>query len=594
MRFNEFTQYLEKLEQTSSRLSMTDTLAELLLKCDREDNEILCAIYLIQGRVAPQHEPIEFNYSEKLILRALTKATNNADEVVNKAFKKVGDIGLLVMELGIKKKSADKTIVNVFDKLLQIATIEGKSSQSFKQTEYLDIYNSSNEIELKYINRILTGNLRLGLSSKTILDALALITGDKKNRAVIERAYGVKTDLGLIAQLVITMGVEKLAKIRVESGIPVAPKLVEREKNAEEIFKRIPKSIVQPKLDGLRIHAHYRKAGFKKYVKSDDMNLFQGQVENVKLFSRNLESLTKMFPDIVKAINELASKIDATSFILDGEAIGIDLKTGAFLPFQETIKRRRKNDISAMSHSHPVKLFAFDVLELNGEDLLLLPTQQRIETLQKMLSKGKSNTIVMTESTFVESASQIQSLFEKYVSEGYEGIVVKDVASFYKPGTRNFDWIKLKAASVEGYFESIDSVVLGYYYGSGSRTKFGIGAILIGNYSPEDDKYYSTAKVGTGFKDADWKNIKDSLDKLRVEKIPFQVVIADSLVPDVIVTPKIVVEVESDMVTKSKTHGGLGGFSLRFPRLKQFDRDKSPTDCTTLKEIKRIFELQNK
>ena len=595
MKFIEFVQKLEELEQTSSRLSMTDILAGLLQNCSKKGDEIMQAVYLIQGRVAPQHEPIEFSFSEKLILRAIVQEVHISKEIVDKVFKKAGDIGSLIEELNLPERNSGLSISDVFEKLNLIAVTSGTNSQTFKEEIYRELFKKCSNLEVKYINRILTGNLRLGLSSKTVLDSLAQISGDKKNnRIIIENAYGVRTDLGLIATLVITKGIDSMKGINVEPGTPVAPKLVEREKNSTTIFERIPDSIVQPKLDGLRVHAHYKKSGFKKFVTKKEIGFFEDKLETVKLFSRNLESLTDMFPDIVDAVNKLAGVVNAESFIIDGEAIGIDLKTGAFLPFQETIKRRRKNDISAMSESHPVKLFTFDILELNGKDLLLKRTDERVEILRKMLEKGKSDKIIMTESTYVKSAKEIQSLFEKYVGEGYEGIIVKDVKSEYKPGTRNFDWIKLKAGSTEGLSDAIDGVVLGYYAGAGTRTKFGIGAILIGIYNKKDSKFYSLAKVGTGFKDADWAMIKPVLDKLKVDSIPDNVIISDSLRPDVIVVPQIVVEVEADMITKSKIHGGAEGYSLRFPRLKIFGRDKDAEGATTVEEVKRMFELQGK
>lgn len=595
MKFIDFAKKLEQLEQTSSRLSMTDILAELLSNCSREGDEIMQSVYLIQGRVAPQHEPIEFSFSEKLIIRAIVQEVNLSEEIVNTAFKKAGDIGSLVIELNLPERKPELSVSQVFERLNEIAVTSGTNSQTFKQKMYLDLFKKCSNLEMRFVNRVLTGNLRLGLSSKTILDALAQISGDKKNnRAVIEQAYGVRTDLGLIATLVIRHGIKALGGIKVEPGTPVAPKLVEREKNPQTVFERIGDSIVQPKLDGLRVHAHFKKAGFKHFVVKDEVNMFEKEIDTVKLFSRNLESLTNMFPDLVDAINKIGEAIKADSFVIDGEAIGIDLKTGAFLPFQETIKRRRKNDISSMRESHPVKLFTFDILELNGQDLLGKPTRDRVEILRKLLEKAKNDTIMMTQSTYVNSADEIQSLFTKYVDQGYEGIIVKDVQSLYKPGTRNFDWIKLKAGSTEGLSDAIDGVVLGYYTGSGTRTKFGIGAILIGVYNKDDGKYYSLAKVGTGFKDADWATIKPVLDKLKVDQIPDNVIISASLKPDVIVTPKIVVEVEADMITKSKIHGGEEGYSLRFPRLKIFGRDKDAEGATTVEEVKRMFELQGK
>ena len=146
-------------------------------------------------------------------------------------------------------------------------------------------------------------------------------------------------------------------------------------------------------------------------------------------------------------------------------------------------------------------------------------------------------------------------------------------------------------------------MVLGYYYGEGTRAKFGIGAILTGIYDSENDRFVSLAKIGTGFKDEDWAHIKATLEPLKIEKLPENMIIEKTLMPDVLVTPKIVVVIEADSISRSKIHGvstkakkadtkPIEGLSLRFPRIKVFGRDKSPQDATTVAEMQRMFALQ--
>jgi len=590
MKFIQFADYLSKLENLSSRNDMTALLAELIKSL--QEDEVKDAIYLLQGRVAPLYLPIEFAFSDKMIVRALARYTNKSDLEVNTALQKAGDIGTVV-DLLITNNQTSYDISQVVSKLQQIAGVSGKNSQTFKEQFYLEMIGGSSNDEIKFINRVLTGNLRLGLSTKTIFDAISWsLVGDKSLRDKIERAYGVRTDLGSIAEYIFKNGIDSLDGLNVQPGTPVAPKLVEREKNVATIFARIPDAIIQPKLDGLRIHIHYNKLGFARNEIVTEMTLFSrgnNDLEQVRLFSRNLESLTNMFPEIVADIK----KFNVDSLIIDGEAIGIDRDTGAFLAFQETIKRKRKTNIDSMQDSHPIKVFAFDILELNGRDLLHETTSERLQILQKILEESGSDKILFTQSQRVYSAKEIEDLFQKYVAEGYEGIIIKQPDSFYLPGTRNYDWIKLKAASVAGLADTIEGVVLGYYYGAGVRTKFGIGALLMGSYDSEHDRFVSLAKVGTGFKDADWPIIKDRLDSLRVTSLPSNVKVLDSLLPDVLVRPEVVIEVQADMVTRSKMHGGMDGYSLRFPRLKFFGRDKKAEDCTSISEIKHLFELQN-
>jgi DNA ligase-1 len=211
----------------------------------------------------------------------------------------------------------------------------------------------------------------------------------------------------------------------------------------------------------------------------------------------------------------------------------------------------------------------------------------------------KPNTIFkLAETTLVSSTEELELLFNKYTALNLEGIIAKDDDTEYKPGTRNFDWIKLKASSSSELVDTIDAVVLGYYYGEGQRARFGIGAILIGLYDKDTDRYVSLTKVGTGFKDADWAKIKATLDPLTTKAVPDYVTINKLLMPDVLVEPKIVVVVEADSISQSKIHGdqdggiATAGLSLRFPRIKVFGRDKNPEDATTVKELRQMYSFQ--
>jgi DNA ligase-1 len=584
MKFERFTQYLSRLEKISSRNEITVVLAELINELDK--NEVKNAMYFLQGRVAPLYVALEFSFSEKMILRAMAKVCSKPLVEITSLFKASGDIGEFVMDL-LPNYKGILDINQVFEILTQIAVTSGKNSQAYKEQSYVSLLSQVSANEAKYINRILIGNLRLGLYTKTIFDALSwAMVGDKSLRNEIETAYGVRTDLGSIADYLINNGVESLRLLKVSPGIPLAPKLVEREKDVPAILKRIPQAIVQPKLDGLRIHVHFKREGFNDIHVVNELQLISDesqQKEQVRLFSRNLESLTNMFPEIVSA----AKNIHVDSFIIDGEAIAINNVTGEFMAFQETMKRKRKNDISTMVESHPIKVFAFDIMELNGEDLLLRPNSERIQILEELLTTSKSEKIIAADSTATEDPELVESLFHKYLDAGYEGIIVKNPESYYKPGSRNFDWIKLKSS-----IDNVDGVVLGYYLGSGDRTRFGIGALLIGSYDKAREKYVSLAKVGSGFKDSDWADIKTGLDAIKLQELPDNIIISDALRPDVIVQPKFVVEVKADIITKSKLHGDEEGYSLRFPRLKFYGRDKNPEDCTSVEEIKRMFELQ--
>jgi len=182
-----------------------------------------------------------------------------------------------------------------------------------------------------------------------------------------------------------------------------------------------------------------------------------------------------------------------------------------------------------------------------------------------------------------------------------EGIIAKDPNSYYQPGKRGYDWIKLKANTFSDLKDTVDGVIMGYYFGRGQRAKFGIGGFLVGVYNKETDTYQTIAKVGSGVKELEWEVFKDQLTTYQVNKLPLNYLINKDLWPDVLVEPKIVIEIDADEITLSKNHtavvkdsqldkSGLG-YSLRFPRLKTWGRDKLPEDTTTPLELQTLYNL---
>lgn len=583
MLFKDFCNYLQKIELISSRNEITIILAELFKKLERK--ELSAGIYLLQGRLTPQFIDLEFNFSTKLLIRSLANS-NKELEIISQQYSRFGDIGLL-LESRAQSEGGILSVLDMYNKLLEIATVKGKDSQVIKSKISQEVLRNLSSVEAKFYSRIILGKLRLGVSDKTILDGLSwAVTGDKSLKPRLESSYGARADLPRIAESVLFEGVDSLNGYVLEVGVPVSSKLVEREKTFEKIFKRMGKGlIIQPKYDGLRLQIHFNRSGYKDgFSKLTD----QETIEQVRLFSRNMTNITYMFPDVVNAVTEL--EID--SCIIDSEVIGIDLKTGKFMSFQDTVQRKRKYDVSNKVQEIPVKAYCFDLLYLNGKSLLETPLSERLSLMKDNVFLKRSNLLVLAESIEVNSVTQLEAKFNFYKSMGLEGLIAKLPGGKYEPGTRNYEWIKQKVKAQDAMADSIDAVVLGYYRGEGVRTKFGLGAILVGLYDPDQDHYVSLAKVGTGFKDEDWSRIKRKIDKISVKTLPENVLIDKTLIPDIICKPELVVLIEADQVSRSKVHGsGDSRFSLRFPRYKGMRLDKSSQQATTIAEAKRLNEL---
>jgi DNA ligase-1 len=574
---------------------MTELLVRLLKAFKK--SEVAEAMYLMQGRVVPRFIDLEFNVAGKLMIKAIAKAFKKSVEDVNSLFSKLGDLGIVCEKIN-GRKSSKHSIMDVYKKLYEVASLEGTGSQEGKISKISDILKVSDSLSSKYIVRIVIGNLRLGLSDKTVLDALSfIIAGDKSTREILDKAYGARSDIGFLAEEVIDKGIKVLKKVTITPGVPIASMNCEREDTIEKILKRMEKTILQPKYDGLRTQVHFSRKGFRKLevVIKDQKKLFGTKTGVVRIYSRNLENLTRMFPDVA----EIMSKFRVESIIFDSEAVGYDPKGKGYIPFQETIQRRRKYDIKKIAKSVPIKLFAFDILYLNGRDLSDLALTKRLDILKKVIKRSKQDIVEFAPSDDVKEVKEFETISRRYIKGGLEGVIAKSPEGKYYPGKRSLEWIKFKKSAAGHLVDDIDTVVLGYYKGRGARARFGIGAMLVGVLNKRRSKFESIAKVGTGIKDDEWKNIKSTLDKLQTKQIPRNVNVDKGLIPDVWVNPKIVTVVAADEITLSPSHkAGFSkgkGYSLRFPRLKEFNRkDKGAEDITTVNEIRKMYKMQGR
>lgn len=573
MNFHQLCEYLDRLESTSSRLSLIDILAELFNQV--EASEIARVVYLIQGRVGPFYEPIEIGMSEKLVAASIAKAFNVPREEVLKSYGKVGDLGKVAQTFSEKLKidSGKLRVEEVFKTLREIAETSGEGTVEKKVTMLSGLLGQVNGVGAKHLVRIPLGTNRLGIGDPTTLDAFALAKlGDRKNRKELEGAYNKTSDLGLIGQTLWEKGLEGVKKLSVTVGRPIRSQLCERLPDAQTILQKYEgEAHVQFKLDGFRVQIH--KNG-----------------DEVRLFSRNLEETTAMLPEIVEGVRK---QVKAKSAIFDSEALAFNPESDEFLPFQETSKRRRKYDVEQMSKKLPLKAFVFDVMYLDGQSLVDFPLRERMEKVAPAI-EGEE-VLVEQPGEIVTTVQRLDELFNDALTKGLEGLVVKKPGSKYDAGARNFNWVKLKRHSSGELKDAIDCVILGYVFGRGKRADFGAGALLVGVYDEEKDEFVTVSKIGTGLTDEEWREVHQRADKIKVENKPARV--NSILQPSVWILPEIVIEVLADEITRSPVHTAgkvekEPGYALRFPRLIKFREDKKPEDSTTVKELIEMYGLQ--
>jgi DNA ligase-1 len=571
MKFSDLAAYLDQLEATNSRNELIRILSELYRACSTDEIEPIT--YLIQGRLAPFFEPVEIGLGERLLIAAMATAYGMAKEDVTKSYRRLGDLGLTAQALAPKTRRNVPSVVEVHRRLSEIAGTSGEGSLKGKLDLFAALLKELDASSAKHLVRITVGKMRLGIGDPTVLDALSFAKeGDRSLRPVLEAAYNRTSDLGLIARTLWAKGVKGMDALKVTVGKPLRSQLAERLPNPEAVIKKLGLVGVQPKYDGFRVQIH--KNG-----------------REVSIFSRNLETMTPMFPELVAATKGLAVK----SVILDGEAIAYNPELEEYVPFQETTARRRKEGIDEFAARVPLRAFVFDIMFRNGSDLTPLPYEQRFAIVDELLQG--SDTLQAAPLTKTDSAEVLTRELLDNISRGLEGVVAKRLDSPYQAGARNFNWVKLKRNTSGELTDTIDVVLIGYYRGKGKRAEFGAGALLAGVYDSDKDEFVTISKLGTGLSDEGWRDLHKKVNRLEVTEKPARV--RSLLTPDVWLQPDVVVEVLADEITPSPRHtagmvGDKPGFALRFPRIVSIrDADKKPEDATTVREIREMFKQQH-
>lgn len=583
----------ERVEAISSRIQMTNMLASLFKQTPIEILDRV--VYLIQGRLWPDWKGLpELGVGEKLIVKSIALAVNTSESEVESLAKSVGDLGRTAEQLKARvtskmpqhvtllsftRQQAEGLTVNrVYDTLARIAMAQGEGSKDLKIRLLAGLLRDASPKEAKFIVRFVEGRLRVGIGEATIMDALAITYGGgAAARQVIERAYNLRADLGEIAVLLASKGLDSLRNLKPEVGTPIRPMLAERLSEPREILSKVGgEAFVEYKYDGERAQIH----------KEDS---------RVLIYSRRLENITHQYPDVVEMAR---NSLKAREAIVEGEIVAYDPETGELKPFQELMHRKRKHDIRSAVKEYPVKVFLFDLLYLNGEDYTMKPLPERRRKLEEIV-EGSEN-FMIAEYVKTSSVDRLEEFFLKAVSEGAEGVMVKAIhdSSIYQAGTRGWLWIKFKRDYRSEMIDTVDLVVVGAFYGKGRRGgKY--GALLMAAYNEEKDVFETVCKVGSGFSDEDLDKLPEMLKPyLRDRRHPRVVA---KMEPDVWVEPVFVAEIIGAELTLSPIHtcayGKLrsdAGISIRFPRFIRWRTDKNPEDATTSSELVEMYQRQLK
>ncbi|MBU1975171.1 MAG: ATP-dependent DNA ligase [Nanoarchaeota archaeon] len=579
MKYEELVSVYSELEATSKRLEKTHILSEFLKKISKEDMEFI--VYLLQGKVFPVWDESKIGVAARIVIKAISIATGRKSDTVENEWKRTGDLGLVAENLIAKKKQAtlfstDITVKKVFNNLRKLATTEGTGSVDQKIGLISELLTSAKPLEARYIVRTVLDDLRVGVATGTMRDAIVwafLYNTDydkiekkmdldkredyKKVVEVAQNAYNMCNDFSMVA-IAAKVGISSLKKIKLQVGRPVQVMLGPKEPTIEAAFKRVGKpAALEYKYDGFRMLVHKGK--------------------RVDIFTRRLENVTKQFPEVVRYINE---NVKAHSFIIDGEGVGFDAKTNKYQPFQQISQRiRRKYGIDEIARKLPVEFNVFDILYYDGKSVIDEPFRRRRKLLQSIVKEAPKK-IVLSTQIITDDETKATEFFDEAKKKGFEGIMFKAIDSPYKPGSRVGHMVKYKTA-----METLDLVVVGAEWGEGKRsgwlTSFTVAC-------KTDDGVMTIGKVGTGIKELEAEGL--SFNELTNMLKPH---IISEKGREVKIRPAIVLEIKFEEIQKSPTYES--GYALRFPRVVR-DRtmERGIDDASDLDYVEELFRQQKK
>lgn len=551
----------EKLEETSSKLKKAEILAELLSRTPSEQLEKV--VLMIRGTVFPGYSQMELGIADKMVIKALAKATGFKDLEIVERFKKSGDLGLVAEEcLKAKKQhtlSKKKLTVDfVFSDMRKLADVTGSGSQERKLDMMAEMVVSAKPTEARYIIRTILGNLRVGASDGITRDAIvkAFLSkeGTKDAAAAVEYALNIVADFGEVARIAKDDGISGLRKVKIEIGKPIQVMLAEKAESIEHVMKKHRKVAIEWKFDGMRAQIH--KKGDKIWV-----------------YTRRLEDVTAQFPDLVKMMKE---SIRAKDCVIEGEALAINGKTGEPLPFQILSQRvHRKHDIEKIAKEIPIQMNVFDAIFVDGEVLINRPFVERRRILENVI-KPIGGKVQLAKQITTDDMGDAEKFYKSALEGRQEGVMLKVLDSPYVFGRHVDGWIKVKPV-----METLDLVIVGATWGEGARANW-LTSFALACRDPESEKLLECGMMSTGLTEEEYKQMTKTLKPLVTEERG----------KDVKVKPRIVIEVAYQEIQKSTNYSS--GFALRFPAFKNMRPDKGAEDADTIARVKKLYASQGR
>ncbi|QYL18631.1 ATP-dependent DNA ligase [Mycolicibacterium pallens] len=435
------------------------------------------------------------------------------------------------------------TVSEVDATFTEIGAVAGKGSQARRSELLGGLFGAATDTEQVFLRRLLGGELRQGALAGVMADAVAKAAG--LPAATVRRAAMLGGDLPAVAASALTGGAEALDEFTLRVGRPVGPMLAQTATGVADALERLSgDAIFEAKLDGARVQIH--RSG-----------------DDVTVYTRSLDDVTARLPEVVDA----ALALPVTTLIADGEAIALRSDNRPHR-FQVTASRfGRSVDVAAARAAQPLSVFFFDILHLDGVDLLDEPTHARLAALDQIVpAEQRVDRLATTNSVAA------QEFLDATLAAGHEGVMAKSPSSPYEAGRRGAGWLKVKPV------HTLDLVVLAVEWGSGRRTGK-LSNIHLGARDPHSGAFVMLGKTFKGMTDAmlEWQT--ERFSELATGPLD------NYVVP---VRPEQVVEIAFDGVQGSSRYPA--GMALRFARVLRYRDDKSPAEADTVDTVRSFYE----
>ena len=579
----------ERIAATTKKTEKVALVAEYFRSRELADAAISAAF--LSGRAFPAFDERTLQIGGSALWKLVGEITGARDSTLTAAYRKRGDLGAAAYDVLLAKAPAQSTITltevrAIFDEIANTRTATAKAAL------LKSLLQRATALEAKYILKIITGELRIGLKESLVEEAIAKAYDEPQ--AKVQRANMLLGDIGATLLLAAE---HRLDEARMRLFHPIGFMLASPAADANEAFQYFEHALVQieDKYDGIRAQAHCGS----------------GQV---RLFSRTLDDVTPSFPELIAPLGEFTDEV-----ILDGEivawrhnhnedgghgvpgapAVGA-MGWGHAMPFSEIQKRLGRKQVSQQLISEvPVAYVVFDVIYAGGELTLDQPLSQRAQILDRVFAGANriaprpvvnaqgsllfepaieeeaaaSGWILRAPAMRADSAEQLEQYFGQAMARGNEGLMIKDLESPYMPGRRGRWWLKLKRE-----LATLDVVVTAAEFGHGKRIH------VLSDYTfavREGEKLVNIGKAYSGLTD---KEIAELTEWFLAHTIADHGHLRE-------VEPTMVLEVAFNAIMRSSRHDS--GYALRFPRIVRVRQDKLPKEIDSVEEVERIYKRQH-